>query len=182
MTQIWDEQGKLVPACVVHALPNKALEISEKGTLLGAIKPGKTAKPQQILRDKISKQGKLILRWLPAQGEIKSYTVEQFTVGDKVKISGVTKGKGTAGVMKRHNFRGGPMTHGSNSKRRPGSIGNQQPQRVPKGKKMAGRMGGENLTVRGYKVIKVSEKENLVMVNGPIPGIPGSMVVLEGQS
>jgi len=181
MTQLWDERGKLVPVCVVRALPNQALFQNAEGTMLGAIKRGKTPKPQQYLRDKIAKKGGLVLRWLSKEQKADSYSVRQFKVGDKVKISGVTKGKGTAGVMKRHNFSGGPMTHGSNSQRRPGSIGNQQPQRVPKGKKMAGRMGGENLTVRGLSILGIDEKRNLLMIKGPIPGIPGGIVFIQGQ-
>jgi len=182
MTQLWDEQGKLVPASVVRAFAGQAVYQGSEGTMLGVVKPGKTAKPQTELRNKIAKEGALILHWLKGEEKLESYTVSQFSVGDKVKISGVTKGKGTAGVMKRHNFSGGPMTHGSNSKRRPGSIGNQQPQRVPKGKKMAGRMGNVNLTVRGSSVLRVDDKDNLLMVKGPVPGIAGSVVVIQDQT
>jgi large subunit ribosomal protein L3 len=95
-----------------------------------------------------------------------------FSVGDTVKVSGIAKGKGFAGVVKRWKFKGGPRTHGqSDRERAPGSIGQgTTPGRVFKGKKMAGRMGGGRVSVRGLKVLKVEKDKNLIVVSGLVPG------------
>lgn len=105
--------------------------------------------------------------------EIKS---EVFSSGDKVSVKGISKGKGFAGVVKRHGFHGGPKTHGQSDRHRaPGSIGaGTSPGRVLKGKKMAGRMGGETITIADREVVEV--KDNLVLIKGPIPGSRGDLV------
>lgn len=106
-----------------------------------------------------------------------------FKVGDTVKVSGISKGKGFQGVVKRHGFRGGPRTHGqSDRERAPGSIGQTTtPGRVYKGKRMAGRMGGERVTVRGLKVIHVDSQKNVVRIKGLIPGRINTPVIIEKQ-
>lgn len=103
---------------------------------------------------------------------------EIFKVGDEVEISGVSKGKGFAGVVKRWGFAGGPKTHGQSDRQRaPGSIGQgTTPGRVYKGKRMAGRMGQETVTIKGLKVVLVNPEENLVAVSGPVPGGAGSLL------
>jgi large subunit ribosomal protein L3 len=107
-------------------------------------------------------------------GEIK---VDIFEVGDKVKISGKTKAKGFQGVMKRHGFHGSPATHGHrHDHRAPGSIGSAFPQHVIKGKKMAGRMGGERASVKGVSVSFIDAEKNLLGVQGAVPGVPGGVV------
>lgn len=105
---------------------------------------------------------------------------EVFAVGDKVTVSGISKGKGFAGVMKRHGFHGGPATHGqSDRSRAPGSIGaTTTPGRVLKGKRMAGRMGQEKITVSGLKVVAVDAAKNLLQVRGLIPGPKKSLVTI----
>lgn len=102
-----------------------------------------------------------------------------FKIGDIVDVTGVSKGKGFQGVVKRHNFRGGPKTHGQSDRwRSPGSIGSgTTPGRINKGKRMAGRMGGENITVQGIQVISISE--NGLEVKGLVPGIVGSSLVIK---
>jgi len=99
-------------------------------------------------------------------------------VGDKVKVTGTSKGKGFAGVVKRWHFAGGPRTHGqSDRERAPGSIGQTTtPGRVYKGKKMAGRMGGKKVTVKGLKVVEVKPEEKLLVIKGLIPGNKGGLV------
>ena len=104
--------------------------------------------------------------------------VDSFSTGEFVAISGVTKGKGFAGVVKRHGFAGWPASHGHSHQRRPGSIGAQQPQRVLKGKKMAGHMGAVNLTVRGNKVVSVDLENGLLIVSGAVPGAKRSKVIV----
>ncbi len=103
---------------------------------------------------------------------------EVFKVGDEVEVSGVSKGKGFAGVVKRWKFAGGPKTHGQSDRQRaPGSIGQgTTPGRVYKGKRMAGRMGQETVTVKGLKVVLVKPEENLIALSGPVPGRPGSLL------
>ncbi len=104
----------------------------------------------------------------------KALDVSQFEVGDKVLVSGVTKGKGFQGVVKRHGFKGGPASHGHRHVlRRPGSIGSAFPQHVIKGKRMAGRMGGERFTTKGLKVISVDAQNKTIAVKGAVPGVNG---------
>lgn len=102
------------------------------------------------------------------------------SVGDKVKVTGTSKGKGFAGVVKRWKFAGGPRTHGqSDRERAPGSIGQTTtPGRVYKGKKMAGRMGGQRVTIKGLKVIEVKPEEKLLVVKGLVPGNKGGLLVI----
>ncbi len=103
--------------------------------------------------------------------------VTVFEAGDKVKVTGVSKAKGYAGVMKRHNFRGGPATHGQkHSKRRVGSIGATYPERVIPGKRMAGRMGGEQVTQVGLEIVRVDAEKNLLLIKGCVPGNNGSLL------
>jgi large subunit ribosomal protein L3 len=101
-----------------------------------------------------------------------------FNVGDVVAVSGVSKGKGFAGVVKRHHFRGGPRTHGqSDRERAPGSIGQTTtPGRVYRGKKMAGRMGGEKVTVKNLHIISINSESNEIEISGQVPGNPGSLI------
>jgi large subunit ribosomal protein L3 len=104
-------------------------------------------------------------------------TVETFSVGDKVKVSGTSKGKGFQGTIKRHNFKRGPKSHGSHNVRAPGSIGaSATPSRVFKGLRGAGRMGGGRITQRGLEVVEVIAKQNLMLVRGAVPGPKGGTV------
>lgn len=187
MTQIWDDKGRLVGATVIFADPNAVIKTASKSSeqtgeriQLAVAVPGKTNKAQKSLATAVaSKRGIWLKEATGITAETDTVGVDQFTVGDKVKVSGVTKGKGFAGTIKRHNFARGPMTHGGDNHRGPGSIGAQRPQRVPKGQKMAGRLGGENLTVRGAKVLDVKKAENLLIISGPIPGPARGRVVIQ---
>jgi large subunit ribosomal protein L3 len=106
-------------------------------------------------------------------------TVGVFEVGDTIDVSGASKGRGHAGVMKRHNFAGGRMTHGGMARRRPGSIGMATyPGRVLKGKRMAGRMGGKSLTVKNVEIVGVDRERNILIVKGPIPGHRGTLLFM----
>lgn len=102
----------------------------------------------------------------------------ELAIGDKVKVTGISKGKGFAGVVKRWKFAGGPRTHGqSDRERAPGSIGQTTtPGRVYKGKKMAGRMGGKRITIKGLKVVEIKPEENILVVKGLVPGNKGGML------
>jgi large subunit ribosomal protein L3 len=115
------------------------------------------------------------------QGE--SVTVEIFQPGDKVKVSGVSIGKGFQGTVKRHNFGRGPVTHGSHNIRKPGSIGaSATPSRVFKGVRMAGRMGGKRATQIGLTVHSVDPERNLLLVKGAVPGPPNGLVEIREES
>ncbi|MBE0478076.1 50S ribosomal protein L3 [Candidatus Aerophobetes bacterium] len=110
-------------------------------------------------------------------------TVDIFKKGDLVSVTGVSKGKGFAGVMKRHGFKGGPASHGAGQwHRRPGSIGaSASPSRVFKGKKMPGRMGGERVTVRGLKVVDVDKDAHVLWVKGACPGKNGELLIVREE-
>lgn len=180
MTQIWDNNGKLIAATVIKAEPNVVIKEKDQTKLAVAV-DGKTNKAQGYLAKKL---GTKLGVWIKsAQGiESDSGTVDvgQFSVGDNVSITGTTKGKGFAGTIKRHNFHRGPMTHGSHNIRQPGSIGAQRPQRVPKGQKMPGHMGNVQFTARGNKVIIVDQEDNLLIVAGAVPGPNRGKVIIKG--
>lgn len=109
------------------------------------------------------------------------FNVSIFYEGDKVDIMGISKGKGFQGVIKRHGFSKGPETHGSHHHRKPGSIGSMFPQRVVKGKKMPGRMGGEQVTVRNLQVVKVDSEKNLLAIKGAVPGAKNSLLLIKSK-
>jgi large subunit ribosomal protein L3 len=106
--------------------------------------------------------------------------VDQFEIGDKIEITGTSKGKGFAGTIKRHNFHRGPKTHGSHNYRQPGSIGSMYPQHVYKGIRMAGQMGGERTTVKGLKVVRIDADKNLLAISGAVPGPRQGIVMIRG--
>ena len=104
-------------------------------------------------------------------------SVDQFKEGDRVKVSGVNKGRGFQGVVKRHGFHGGPKTHGQKNRHRaPGSIGATAPQRVMPGRKMAGRMGGERSTIKNLQIVSIDKEKNLLFLKGAVPGIKNNLL------
>ena len=197
MTRVFTEDGKSVPVTVVEALPNRIVQLKniEKDGYYalqitrGEAKVSRMSKPlvQHYAKAGVGAgEGLWELRASSAQ-ELEAYkvgdslTVELFHDGDLVDVSGVSKGKGYAGVMKRHNFGGGPASHGcSVSHRVPGSIGQRQtPGRVFKGKKMAGHLGDHRCTVQSQCVVKIDREKNLILVKGGIPGAPGGLVLIK---
>ena len=115
----------------------------------------------------------------PKVGDV--YTVADFEVGDEIVISGTSKGKGFQGVVKLHNFAGGPRSHGQkHSEREPGSIGATGPQRVFKGTRMGGRMGSDRVTVSGLSVLAIDIEKNEMLVSGSIPGHRGTLIEIRG--
>jgi len=122
------------------------------------------------------------ITWLFLASSDAQANLSMFQEGDTVKVSGVSKGKGFQGVVKRHGFKGGPRTHGQkHSEREPGSIGSVWPQRVLKGTRMAGRMGGNRVTVRNLKIVKIIPEKNLLAVSGAIPGWRGNLVEIRAK-
>lgn len=193
MTQVFDADGKAVPVTVIEAGPCLVVEIRtpEKNRYsavqlgFGEEKPGHVNKGRKAFFDK---QGVSPKRWLREfrVDDVSGYavgqeiTVELFSDGDIVDVRGISKGKGYAGVMKRHNFGGGAASHGASKvHRKPGSIGsNSYPGHIFKGKKMAGRMGGEQVTTKGLTVFSVDAKNNLLLVRGAVPGANDQLVLV----
>ncbi len=186
MSQIYDKEGRSIPVTIIQAGPCFVTQIKEKSIQLGfgstkrIKKPlkGHLAKakvnPVRILKEiSISKGEKYILGQ-----ELK---VDIFKEGDYLHITGISKGKGFAGVMKRWGFAGGPASHGSKSHRRVGSIGSGSayPSRVLKGKKMPGRMGRDRITVQNLEVMKVEPEKNLLLVKGAMPGARGGYLIIK---
>ena len=192
MTQVWDENNKLVPVTVIEISPNVVTQIRSKeidgyaGVQIaaGAIDPRKVNKPSAGHFEKAGVTPRRHLTELRT-ADASDYTLGQeltvdgvFVAGSKVDVMGTSKGKGFAGVMKRHNFKGVSSSHGSHrNHRKPGSIGaSSTPSRVFKGMRMAGRMGGERVTVLNLKVHAVDAEKGLLLVKGAVPGAKGRLV------
>ncbi|MDI6821118.1 MAG: 50S ribosomal protein L3 [Patescibacteria group bacterium] len=119
-----------------------------------------------------------ILKAMGSEEELKN--LQEFKEGDYVRVSGKSKGKGFQGVVKRHGFHGGPKTHGQkNRMRAPGSIGATAPQRVIKGKKMAGHMGFERVTVKNLELVQIKQEDQMLMIKGAVPGMRGTVVEIK---
>lgn len=166
MTQVW-KNGRIVPVTVVSAAPNSVSQVKTKD------KDGYEAVQIKVGRTKREFQGET----MEAGQEI---TVAMFKEGDRVRVSGVMRGRGFQGVVKRHNFGGGPQTHGQKNRlRAPGSIGSTAPQRVWKGRRMAGHMGTTRVTVRNLTIVSVDPEKNILMIKGAVPGPKGSLLEVQ---
>lgn len=194
MTNIYSEDGQIIPVTVLEAGPCKVYSVktNDKDGYFslqlgfGEKKEKKVNKPQAVVYKKLGLVPPLVLKefknFSPDQFKVgDEVKVDLFQVGDKVKVSGKSKGKGFQGVVKRHGFGGvGGTTHGQSDRvRAPGSIGaSSYPSRVFKGQRMAGRKGYENVTVRNLKVVKVIADKNIIMVKGAVPGSINSIVAI----
>lgn len=191
MTQVWDENNKLIPVTVVSITPNVVTQVRTEEVdgyvavqiAYGQIDPRKVNKPAAGHFDKagVTPRRHLTEIRTPDAGEYtpgQELAVDIFEAGQYVDVVGTSKGKGFAGVMKRHNFKGVSASHGSHrNHRKPGSIGaSSTPSRVFKGMRMAGRMGGERVTVQGLKVHSIDLEKNLILVKGAVPGARGRLV------
>jgi large subunit ribosomal protein L3 len=197
MTQVFDEQNKVIPVTVVEAGPcvvTQIRSIEKDGyeavqLAFGAVDPRKVSKPEAGHFAKAGVTPRKDVAELRTSSA-SSYTVGQeikadvFNAGDVVDATGTSLGKGTAGVMKRHNFRGFGDGHGVERKHRTsGSIGNRTtPGRVFKGKRMMGRMGIETVTTQNLTVVKVDAEKNLLLVSGSIPGAIGATVFIRSAA
>lgn len=193
MTQVWDDNGKLVPVTVVQAGPCVVTQVRSQDVdgydavqiAYGAIDPRKVTKP---LKGHFEKAGVTPRRHLvelrtvdAAEYELgQEIDASVFEQGQKVDVVGTTKGKGTAGVMKLHGFKGVSASHGQHrNHRKPGSIGGAStPGRVFKGMRMAGRMGGDRTSVQNLTVHAVDAEKNLVLIKGAVPGPKGGIVLV----
>lgn len=193
MTRIFSEDGVSTPVTVIEVEPNRISQLKSIDTdgynaiqvTVGERKASRVTKPEaghfakaqapagrKVCEFRVDEHGELTVG-----AELK---VDIFEAGQKIDVSGLTKGKGFAGVVKRYGFRGGDATHGNSlSHRAPGSIGQcQTPGRVFKGKKMAGHMGDKKRTLQNLSVVRVDAERNLILVKGSVPGANGSNVVV----
>jgi large subunit ribosomal protein L3 len=192
-TQIFNESGNALYVTAIEAEPCIVVQVKDDKkdgynalkVGFGKIKERKATKPHEGEFSKNKVDLKRSLREIRVDKFDQEYKpgdsldVKIFKVGDKVKITGNSKGKGFAGVIKRHGFHRGRMSHGSHSHRIPGSVGMcSTPSRIAKGKKMPGRMGGSRVTVPGSEIVDIIEDQNLILVKGSVPGAKGSLVFL----
>jgi large subunit ribosomal protein L3 len=194
MTQVWDEAGRLVPVTVVQAGPCVVTQVRTSDSdgysavqiAYGAIDPRKVNQPMagHFAKAGVTPRRHLVELRTADAGEYalgQEITASTFEAGQKVDVVGTTKGKGTAGVMKRHGFKGLGAGHGTHRKHRaPGSIGGAStPGRVFKGLKMAGRMGHERTTTLSLVVHKVDAERGLLLIKGAVPGPKGGVVLVK---
>ncbi len=192
MTRVFDENGAQVPVTVIEAGPCPVTQIKTDETDgyqavqlgFGAQKAKRASKAElgHVAAAGLEAAPR-ILRELPANGESyelgQTLTVEQFEAGDRVKVTGTSKGRGFQGVVKRYGFAGRPGGHGHPMSRNPGSLGpGTDPSRVIKGKKLPGQMGGARTTIRNLTVVKVDGDRNLLFIKGGVPGSRDSYVLI----
>ena len=194
MTQVFDDRGVAVPVTVLEAGPCTVVGLRTVATDgysatrlgFGAVNEKRVTKPVagEYKKAGIKPSRRIVeLRGEPGEGvevgaELKA---DVFTEGDKVAVLGTSKGKGFAGVVKRHRFGRGPVSHGSHNIRQPGSVGSVDAARTWRGVKMAGQMGNIRTTARGLTVVKVDAERNLLMIRGAVPGAKNSIVVVRGS-
>jgi large subunit ribosomal protein L3 len=193
MTQVFTENGELVPVTVIEATPNVVLQVKtvetdgyeavqvgfddKREVLSNKPAKGHVAKANTAPKRFIKEFNNVELGEYEVGQEIK---VDVFQAGEVVDVTGTTKGKGFQGVIKRHNQSRGPMTHGSRFHRRPGSMGAASyPARVFKGKKLAGRMGGDRVTIQNLEIVRVDADKNVILVKGNVPGAKKSLIEIK---
>lgn len=188
MSQVFSPDGEVVPVTLILALPNfVTIRRTEEKDGYAAVQLALPKKEGATLGEKRSPSidTKLFAARQEFEGaladDVTVLDLAQFTVGDPIEVTGISKGKGYAGVVKRHHFRGGPASHGHRHVlRRPGSIGSRYPQHVRKGKRMAGRMGSDKVTVKNLVIVQIDTARNVVAVKGAVPGRKGSVVSILG--
>jgi len=192
MTQVFDSEGRALPVTVIEAGPNvvvqkKTMENDGYEAIQVGFVDAKERRVTKPLKGHFSKAkvaAKKYLREFKLEGaegfEIgQEFKADVFTVGEKVDVSGVSKGKGFSGAIKRHGFHRGPMSHGSKYHRGVGSMGaSSDPSRTFKGKKLPGHMGAQNVTVQNMEIVMVDPEKNVILVKGGVPGIRGSLVMI----
>lgn len=192
MTQIFEEDGKAIPVTIIAAGPVTVLQKkSEDIDGYNAIQVGfynlKDNRANKPAKGHFKKANSKPLKYIKEfrVDNLNDYEIGQeinvdvFKSGDIVDVSGISKGKGFAGVVKRHNFSRGLMGHGSRYHRGTGSLAAKGPARVFKGKKLPGRLGGEKVTVQGLKVVKVYPERKLILIRGAIPGPKKGLVIIK---
>ena len=193
MTQLFDQESGVVTAVtVIEAGPCPVVAVRTQEAdgytavqlAFGKVKERKLSKPEiGHLKHAGAEPHRHLVEIRDAEGSVgDTVTVEAFEVGDTVKVSGTSKGKGFAGTVKRHNFGRGPVTHGSHNVRAPGSIGaSAYPARVFRGTRMPGQLGNKRVTQRGLRVVEVDAERNLLLVAGAVPGPTGSVLEVRSE-
>jgi large subunit ribosomal protein L3 len=193
MTQVFAENGDLIPVTVVEASPNVVLQVKSVETDgYEAIQLGFEDKREKLSnkphKGHVSKANTAPKRFVKEFNgvDVAGYEVGQevkvdiFAEGEIVDVTGISKGKGFQGAIKRHGQSRGPMAHGSRYHRRPGSMGPVAPNRVFKGKLLPGRMGGEQITVQNLQIVKVDAERNLLLIKGNVPGARKALLKIKG--
>ncbi len=193
MTSVFESDGRLVPVTIVQAGPCVITQIKNIKTDgyealqlgFGEVDMKKMNKPESGHFEKSGDKGFSTLREFRVENT-EDYELGQvidlsmFKVGDKIVLSGISKGRGFQGTVKRHGFARGPETHGCRNHRKPGSIGQSAwPARVIKGKRMPGRMGNDRITVKNLKVVDIKSEENIILIKGAVPGSKTGIVELK---
>ncbi len=186
MTRMFDKAGKSIPVTVLKVAENiVTCEKTPEKDGYSAIQIGSGIKrhinkPEQgHLAKAKAKSAKLIeFRTARKYNVGDKISLDIFEIGEDVNVTGVSKGKGFMGTVRRHNFRTGPKTHGSNNYRQPGSIGDTGPQRVVKGRRMAGHMGAEKVTVKNLAIIEINREKDQLILRGAVPGPNKSGVLI----
>jgi large subunit ribosomal protein L3 len=193
-TQVFNEAGSATYVTAIEAEPCMIVQVKNPATDgynslkvgFGTVKEKKVNKPIKGIFGKSKLSPKKYMRELQVTDSDQEYKAGDqidlsiFNIGDRVKISGISKGKGFAGVIKRYNFHRGPVTHGSHSIRKTGSVGMcATPSKIHKGKKMPGRMGGKKVTLPATEIIDIIKDQNLILVKGSVPGPKGNVVLLK---
>jgi large subunit ribosomal protein L3 len=193
MTQVYAEDGRAFPVTVIAAGPCVVVQRKSKdkdgyaAVQVGLVEPRRSRKVTKPMKGHFDKAGlppcRVLREFRVADGaEVKvgdKVSVDLFSPGDKVTVSGISRGHGFQGVVKRHHFKGGAATHGSMFHRAPGSIGaSAWPSRTLPGMRAAGHMGSDKVTVRNLQVVRVDASNNLLVVRGSVPGAGGAIVVI----
>lgn len=191
MSEMFLEDGKSIGVTVVEVGPcivTQVRDAEKDGYHAVQIGFGTRKNLSKAVKGHLKELGSfaILKEFRPKNNEVLSMDVGDkidasiFQAGEKVAVSSITKGRGFQGVVKRHKFRGGSRTHGQkHSEREPGSIGSVWPQRVVKGKRMAGRMGGDKVTLRGIKIMKIDTENNILALKGAIPGKRGELLEIK---
>lgn len=190
MSQIFDKEGKVIPVSVIEAGPCVVIQTKSPendGYQAVQIGFGARKKISKPMAGHLKNLGKFrYLREFKGVPDLKvgdKIGVGIFQEGDRVKVSGISKGKGFQGVVKRHGFSGGMASHGNKDRlRAPGSIGTSFPEHVRKGRRMAGRMGFDRVSVKDMKIVKVDQENNILAVKGAVPGRRGTLLEISSHN
>lgn len=196
MTTLLDQDGTAIAVTLLSAQPNtvgriKTLDKDNYNAIQLGFENAKKASKSQAGQFKFAKITPKIIREFRINEEELSdlnlnigdqISADVFKVGDRVSVTGISKGKGFAGTIKRHGFHRGPKSHGGQSHRRPGSIGSMYPQKIFKGKKMAGHMGASRVTTKNLRIALVDKENHVIGVAGAVPGPKKGLVLLRGIS
>jgi len=183
MSRIFSEAGTVVPVTLIEAQPNVVSKVNTKekdntdSVQLCLPQTHKINKPQEGHLKKAGVKSRFLREFALADKNLgDKVDLSQFEVGEKVAVSAISKGKGFQGTVKRHHFATGPKTHGSDNYRQPGSIGAQQPQRVVKGRRMAGHMGYDKVTTQNLEIVQIDMENHVLFVRGAVPGPAKALV------